>query len=589
MLTLRDYQTAAVEAFWQYFKEGKTGNPIIALPTGTGKSLINSSIIQSSISAYPSTRILCLTHVKELIEGNYNSLLTQWPTAPAGVYSAGLRRRDLNAPVTFAGIASIYKRAKLFSNTDLILIDECHLVSEQSTGRYLQFINSVKAYNPHLKVIGLSATPFRMGLGHLVDGKLFTDVCFDLTSGEAFVWMIEQGYLSPIIPKRTGHVIDTDDVSLSMGDFSLKSLNEEMSRQGIVEKALNEAIKTLHDRKHWLIFAPSIEQCDQIAAYLSDKDIPTVSIHSKISPQDRDSRINEFVTGQARAAVNQNILTTGFDFPGIDAIVMLRPTRSPGLWVQMLGRGTRPVFAPGSDIGTVEGRLEGIASGPKQNCIVLDFAGNTRRLGPINYPEMPKRRRRGTKGTAPVKECPDCSTYVHARVMICPDCGHKFKPPERLQMTADTAPLVESRNREREAEAIVFPVDRMAYNRHKKVGKPDSVRVDYYSGFRRFSEWVGVEHTGFMRQRAQRWWRQHSSIKGEAIPTSVDELLDDFTELVRQPTHIRVLMTHPFPRIEDYDFTGKGFEYTKPTGPVDSGGSNGTRSSPPGAPIMFDV
>ena len=182
-LTLREYQKAAVNSFWRYFNDGGMGNPIIAMPTGTGKSLINAAIIHSAISAYPHTHILCLTHVQELIENNYKTLLKLWPDAPFGVYSAGLGRKDIHKQITFGGIGSVYKRAKLFQKTALILIDECHLVSDRESGMYLKFILALKELNPAVKVIGMSATPFRSGMGHLIDGKLFDEVCFDLTSG----------------------------------------------------------------------------------------------------------------------------------------------------------------------------------------------------------------------------------------------------------------------------------------------------------------------------------------------------------------------------------------------------------------------
>ena len=555
-MILRDYQQAAVQAFWQYYLDGNTGNPIIAMPTGTGKSLVNAAIIETVFRSYPQTKVLCLTHVKELISNNYETLIQQWPTAPVGIYSSGLKRRDLHAPITFGGIASIYQRAALFQKTDLILIDECHLVSEKATGRYLTFINSLKVYNPALKVIGLSATPFRLGLGHLVDGKLFTSVCFDLTSGEAFIWMVEQAYLAPVIPKYSTIGIDTSEVPLAAGEFNSRKLKEAIDAQGVIQRALDEALVKAKDRKHWLVFASSIEHCDEIADYLTLRGVPTVSVHSKISNAVRDERLTGFKTGRYQAVVNQNILTTGFDFPDIDAIIMLRPTRSPGLWVQMLGRGTRPVYALGYDLSVLEGRLAALRAGPKRNCLVLDYAKNTKRLGPINYPEMPQRRNSKGGGDAPIKICPDCGTMVHARVMVCPDCGYAFPPPEHLQSEADALDLIQKRTHVQE---LVFQVDRMIASKHTKKDKPDSMRVDYFSGYQRFTEWVGVEHTGWFKNNARTWWAKHSLHKGKKMPSTTLSFLKQFNDIVRRPTHIRVKMTHPFTRIIDYDFTGTAF------------------------------
>ena len=559
-IILRDYQDAAVESVWHYFEQGNTGNPIVAMPTGTGKSLINAAILQRIFNAYPASHALCLTHVKELIENNHAALLKLWPTAPAGIYSSGLKRRDLHAPITFGGIQSIYKRAALFRKTNLILIDECHLVSERAAGRYLTFINSLKAYNPYLKVIGLSATPFRMGLGHLTDGQLFDEVCFDLTSGEAFIWMIKQGYIVPVIPKKTDVEIDTDDVQLSMGEFNLKDLSETMDSQGVIQRALEETLRLAADRHCWLIFAPSISHCEEIAEYLTSRGIRTTSIHSKISNQERDERFNAFKAGHYRAAVNQNILTTGVDLPALDCIVMLRPTRSPGLWVQMLGRGTRPLFSPGSDIHTVDGRLRAIATSQKQDCLVLDYARNTRRLGPINYPVMPKPRRKGGGGEAPAKECPECLSYVYASLRVCPYCNYEFPRPEKLSPEASTEDLVVDKKQPPEIPIDIFPVGNMVASRHTKKGRPDSVRVDYYCGYRKFSEWVGVEHPStWMKRQARMWWVRHAKDRRAPLPKTVQEMLETFNEAVRRPSHIKVKMSHPYPRIVDYDFTGDGF------------------------------
>lgn len=129
--------------------------------------------------------------------------------------------------------------------------------------------------------------------------------------------------------------------------------------------------------------------------------IPTTCIHSKLTKDERTERLAGLKSGKYRAAVNNNILTTGFDLPSIDLIAVIRPTNSPGLWVQMLGRGTRPVYAPGFDLWSTAGRLAAIEAGSKQDCLVLDFAGNTRRLGPINDPVLPRKRatERGSTST----------------------------------------------------------------------------------------------------------------------------------------------------------------------------------------------
>jgi DNA repair protein RadD len=200
-IKIRDYQEAAIESIFKYFEDGNTGNPLVALPTGTGKSIVITEFIRRAFTAYPKQRFMKLTHVKELIEQNYKTLRRIWPMAPAGIYSSGLRKRESHFPITFAGIASVVNCPELFGRIDLIFIDEAHLVSPKEGTMYQTFINKLKEVNPHLKVIGFTATHYRLGQGLLTEaGGLFTDVCFDLTS----VQLVDpSGLHLPVDPK--GH------------------------------------------------------------------------------------------------------------------------------------------------------------------------------------------------------------------------------------------------------------------------------------------------------------------------------------------------------------------------------------------------
>ena len=173
------------------------------MPTGTGKSLVIAGFLESIYRQYPMQKVLVLTHVKELIEQNCEKLLALWPTAPAGVFSAGLKRKDIHDRIIFAGIASIAKHAEKFGCVHLVIIDEAHLVSPSEETMYHKFLAALRVVNPHIKVIGLTATPWRLGQGKITEDGIFTDVCFDITSISAFNRLIQEGYLSPLIPRRT--------------------------------------------------------------------------------------------------------------------------------------------------------------------------------------------------------------------------------------------------------------------------------------------------------------------------------------------------------------------------------------------------
>ena len=535
-LTLRDYQKEAVQSIYTYFGSN-TGNPVVAMPTGTGKAVVIAGFLEGLYRQYPRQRVMMLTHVKELIVQNYEKLMELWPQAPAGVYSAGLERKEFYRPITFGGVASVWRRPELFGHQDLVLIDECHLVSPNEEAMYGAFLSGLKAVNPCLKVIGFTATPWRLGQGHITSDGLFTDVCFDITGVDAFNRLIAEGYLSPLIPRATRQQLDVDGVHLRGGEFVPKELQSAIDREEITYGALGEMLELAADRAHWLIFASGIEHSNHIVQMLDTMGVSAVSVHSKMPGKQRDEAIAGFKSGKYRVAVNNNVLTTGFDFPAIDCIGVLRPTASTVLWVQMLGRGTRP--SPG-----------------KQNCLVLDFAANTRRLGPINDPVIPRKKGAGG-GEAPVRICDACGVYNHASARHCFNCGAEFTFQVKFNQFAATDTLIKGDAPLTE----VLQVDHVTYSKHTKIMKPPSVRVTYYCGLRSFSEFVLFEHEGYGQRKAREWWRERSVAE---VPTDVTSALLELPQL-RVPTHIRVWTNKkPYPSILAWCFDGTAFGMQPP-------------------------
>ncbi len=572
----RPYQTEAVASIWNYFRQSQ-GNPVVAMPTGTGKSVVIARFLQSVFSVYPTQRILVLTHVKELIQQNYEKLLTSWPFAPAGIYSAGLNKRDHHRAITFAGIASVAKRFAMFGHIDLVIIDEVHLVSPNDATMYQAFIAGLRSINPFVKVIGLTATPWRLGHGLITDptenskGELipsmFTDICFDITTLDKFNRLIAEGYLSTLVPKRTKAIFETDGLHTRGGEFIEGEMQEAFDKEHLTRAALEEAVELGADRKAWLIFASGTDHADHIGEMLNMMDIPTGVVHSKRGG--RDETIRAFKRGELRAVVNNNVLTTGFDHPGIDLILCMRATASAVLWVQMLGRGTRPLYAPGFDLNTIEGRLEAIATGGKENCLVLDYAGNTRRLGPINDPVVPKRK--GQKGgTAPVKCCDVCDTYNHASVRYCGGqpyktamgCGAEFSFEVKFKARAATEELIKQDT----PIVEVLKVDHISYSEHNKHDTPPMVRVTYYCGLSSFSEYLGFEHTNFANRIARQWWAARTSAP---VPASTAEALQQINSL-KPATHLRVWLNQKYPKIlaHCYDGTAFGTQEASEAAPV---------------------
>jgi DNA repair protein RadD len=529
-MQLRYYQHEAIDAIFDHF-ENHDSNPIVALPTGTGKSVVIAEFLKRVFESFPGQRVAMLTHVKELIQQNYDELRTLWPLAPVGIYSAGLGRKEV-LPIIFGGIKSVVKKAKEIGALDLIIVDECHLVSPHEDTFYRKFFEEQKTMNDNVKVIGLTATPYRLGQGMLTEnfhgknGKehaaLFGRVCYDATSFKAFNRLVDEGFLAPLIPLRTETQVDVSEVHKRGGEFVEKEIQIAFDRDEITRAAIDETITaaTGDERCRWLVFASGVAHAEHVAKQFCERGYEARCVCGDTASSERENNVIWFKerTSDVRVLVNNSVFTTGFNCPQLDVIVVLRATMSPGLWVQMLGRGTRP-------------------SDGKQNCLVLDFAGNTERLGPINDPVIPRSRGSGEGGVAPVRLCENCGAYSHASLRVCPHCGLEFALKTKLKTIASRRDLI----KRDEVTVLDFDVDNVAYSRHRgRAGKPDSLKVIYTCGLRFFREWVCLGHTGYARFRAEKWWALRTDAHAPArAPTSVEEALST-TNFLKTPKKITV-------------------------------------------------
>lgn len=540
------YQEEAVNGLFNFFRDFPIGNPIVALPTGTGKSIVIAEFIRRALFYFPSTRVMVATHVKELVDQNFLELLAVWPTAPAGIYSAGLKRRDTHLPITFCGIASVAKRMEEFGFIHLLIIDECHLRDEKTKSLYNKAIRALMAVNPFLKVIGLTATPYRLGLGMLTDGNLFTHITTNYCELDKFNKLVDEGYLCPLVPKRTRTELSVEGVGTTLGEYNVDELQAAVDVDSITTAALNEAYQLARYRRSWLVFCTGTNHADHVRDKLIAMGVSARCVHSNLpgGDKERDENIRAFKNEEFQALVGVGVFTTGFNHRPVDTIIVLRPTLSPILWVQMLGRGTRTCPWTG-----------------KTECLVLDFAANTRRLGPINDPVIP--RKRGKKGgPAPFKICEACDTYNHTRARFCVCCGAMFPAHVAIETTAAQEELIRRRKAEAEEVPIVaeYSVARVEYQKHisRDKDKPPTLLITYYCGLRIFNEWLCLEHTGYPRHKARDAWRLMSG-NAEGTFLDVPDTVDEALELVNYlspPSTIRVLHKGKWPEVVGYDFTG---------------------------------
>lgn len=546
MFEPRWYQQACVAALFDYFETNKARldqngkpvkrNPLVLMPTGTGKSLVISMFTKAALEMHPRTRIVMLTHVKELIAQNAKTLVAYWPQAPLGIYSAGLNKREIAAQVIFGGIASIKNVAGKLGYIDIVFIDECHLLNPNADSMYQAFLKALMEVNPWLVVIGLSATGYRLGIGTLTNNGIFTDTAFDLTTLEMFNRLVYEGYLAPLVVKKGSTQIDMSGVGIENGDFKLHELQAAADQTNLTDAIVRDILANAGDRRASLIFCAGVDHAEHVSECFAHYGVEVPAVHSKLEAGKRDQLIADFKAGRYWGLTNNNVLTTGFDHPPIDLIAMLRGTTSTGLWVQMLGRGTRPSPESG-----------------KLNCLALDYVGNTMRLGPINDPLIPKLKGKGA-GTAPVWECPMCHHYNHARAPQCTHCGFLHDMTQDISRNASAAevmigelPIVE-----------MFGVNRVLYHKHSKEGKPDSLRVTYQCGLRSFTEWVTLEHGGAPGARARDWWRDRfiggASVNGVIEPPATTAEALALISHLKAPERIRVYVNTKWPQVVGVEF-----------------------------------
>lgn len=531
-MLLRPYQRDSINALYAYWAKGGV-NGLIVLPTGSGKSLVLSQLTKELIENYPTLRIGIVTHVRELITQTYKELIKLWPHAPAGIYSAGVGKRDLHNQVLLMGIQSVYNKVRLIGGFDVLLIDEAHLISRNDATMYGKFIVNVRDEIPDMRMVGTTATAFRLDSGRLDYGKgrLFDKVVYEAKITD----LIEQGYLSPLLSKATMTQFDVTGVKKAGGEYVQGQLEIAVDKEWITKSAAEEMKNFGAERRSWLAFCSGVEHAMHMRDAIRATGVTCETVSGETPKAERDRHVGSFSSGQIRCLTSVGVLGTGFNVPQVDMIALLRPTQSAGLFVQQVGRGLR--IAPG-----------------KSNCLVLDFARNTERHGPIDTitahsAGLAKEREPGDPMS---KECPVCQTILALAATECPVCGQLFPRDEmpKHEATADSTTSILSKGK-----PTWIDVDAVRYYRHEKIGGQPSLRVEYVCGFVTHKEWLGFQHTGAMRSRAENWWRRNGQ---GAIPANTDEALKRREE-IKEARQIQVqpdgkyfrVVARRFERIEE--------------------------------------
>lgn len=407
MIQLRQYQEDCGAALMKDIEN--TGNPILQLPTGSGKSLIIADIARRCKERWGGIKVLVLTHRAKLVEQDADKFrkLGIFPS----IYCAELKRKEVGQ-FTLGTILSVYRHADLFKDFHLVIVDEVQMINNENEGSYRKFL----AQLPKAKIIGLSATPFRLKGGACYgEGRLFNRVSYKI----GFADLVKQGYLTPPINYDANADDDFSDMHVTAGDFNKDDMNRHFNR--IVAKSCADLVKRMANRHYVLVFACSIVHANAIVKCLTEMGEKAKVYHSELSLEEDRLVINQFESRQFKYLVSIDKLGVGFDAPFVDGLGLMRPTMSRALAIQQLGRGSR------------------LYQG-KENFLVADYAGNVRRhnlLDPdaydVPWERISKTKRKGNDD-APSKVCPNCQAICATRTTTC-KCGYKFPP--KLATKAD--------------------------------------------------------------------------------------------------------------------------------------------------------
>lgn len=544
--TPRFYQTEAIDSIHPLTPGCRK---LIVVPTGGGKSYILAKI---AIDNSPILgRVLVLVNVKELVEQNAAAIYREDQLADMGIVCAGIDPRELSpelveflgsldAEITVASIQSVYKKLEYWDDVGLILIDECHRITPVGGKLY----RAVMDRFTNVPIIGLTATPFRVGHGYLHKGehKLFDEIAYEITMDE----LIELGYLAPFATRGSDLAYSDEGLRKVAGEFSQKDLDRLTEDGAKTRRIVKQFVQRAKGRKHWLIFAINVRHARLIRQFLEEEGVSAGVVYDGMEKEGRkrEDEIDLYRLGVYTALINVGVLTTGFDHPPTDCIILCRPIGSPVLFIQCIGRGSRTSHATG-----------------KVDNLVLDYGGNISRHGEFSRPDIkPPKPGKKTKACEACgemnsqaarhceacfnkfpdmfKDCPKCSVELDRSAQECTKCGYTY-PINEMNLDEDGKTIIQN-------EAVWVPLDNWTLKVHQPMDKdrPECVLINYkgVDGVT-FKEYIFPESFG-ARPKFERFWRDHSG-KANGFPETSKEAVARKREL-KIPKRVKVIRQNQY-------------------------------------------
>lgn len=427
-ITLRPHQIGAADAVEDAFRQG-VKRPLIDACVAAGKSLMFAELARREVAR--GGRALICAHVRELVQQNAEACRLLSPEIPVGINAAALNQNEWRGPIISASIQSVYKDGRSFGPITLLEVDEAHLVPHAESGMYHELERALGIDEGLCRLVGASGTVFRLQGGSLVEGEgaPFEKVVYSYSILDG----IREGYLCPAFSIGATDTIDTSKLKTRQGEFTAESSDDQMI--AAMDNHIAQMVAHGADRKAWLVFEAGTKAAKAMAQRMNEWRIPTGLVLGTTKAVERMRLIEMFRTGQLRALVNVNALTTGFDVPQVDLLVGRRPTQSLGLYIQMTGRLLR----------TIGGNIEASIAAGKADGAYLDFAGNIERHGPLDFirpkektlklvscDSCGKRNPQAARNcwacdAMMMKLCPACIGEVPKGTLDCPLCGFDMR------------------------------------------------------------------------------------------------------------------------------------------------------------------
>lgn len=393
MIEARKYQSDCVEKIWSNFHN--KDDQLIVLPTASGKTIIFTLLLKKCLEAYPELKAMVLVNQVKLVNQTKEKLKLALKESEVSLFCGSIGEYNSSNAVTVGSVLSVSKETQFIN---LLIIDEAHNADGSAT--YKNYIKRLSEANPKLKIVRFTATPYTIN-GYIY-GEDKPNKLIDYK--KTMLQMIEEKYIVSPTFKNTKSKFDMKGIRKKRGEYIMRDLEELSMDLNKAQDQVKDALSRLDGRNKVVWSCTCIAHAEMIKGIINQYEDATV-IHSKLKDGEKIYNMNLFEKGTCRHIVSVTMVSEGYDFPAIDAIVCLRPTRSPVLYVQLCGRGLR--LYPG-----------------KKDCLFLDYGDIVENLGHPNDPVVIKKRKGDVEKQIII--CPSCEEINFLPVSKCKDCSYEF-------------------------------------------------------------------------------------------------------------------------------------------------------------------